>query len=136
MKDDNCIFCKIIAGDIPSTKLYEDENYVVMFDIGPATKGHALVIPKDHYANLFELPEDIAGGAYVLAKKMATKMKDKFQADGVNILQNNGEVAGQTVHHFHMHIIPRYKGDQGVFAYEPGSPTSEELIALKKLIEE
>ena len=108
MKQDNCIFCKIIAGEIPSHTLYEDEMFKVILDVGPATKGHALILPKNHYANLYELPEEDAAQAIKLAKKMMIKMTNKLNCDGFNIVQNNGEVAGQTVHHFHMHLIPRY----------------------------
>ena len=101
MKKDNCIFCKIANGEIPSRKLYEDDKFVVILDLGPATKGHSLIIPKEHYANLYEMPADLAGEAMKLAQKMAIKMTDALGADGFNLVQNNGEVAGQTVFHFH-----------------------------------
>ena len=109
MRDDKCIFCKIANGEIPSKTLYENEKYRVILDLGPATKGHALILPKDHYANLYELPEDAASEVMKLAKKMASLMTDKLGCDGFNLVQNNGEVAGQTVFHFHLHLIPRYK---------------------------
>ncbi len=105
---DNCIFCKIIAGEIPSTTIYEDEDFQVILDINPASKGHALILPKGHYANIYQLPEDLAAKAMKLAKKLAEHMTDKLQCDGFNLVQNNGEVAGQTVFHFHLHLIPRY----------------------------
>ncbi|MDE7404079.1 MAG: HIT family protein, partial [Lachnospiraceae bacterium] len=105
MRQDNCVFCKIIAGEIPSHTLHEDEQFKVILDVGPATKGHALILPKQHYANLYELPEDMAADAIRLAKKMMMTMTDKLQCDGFNLVQNNGEVAGQTVFHFHMHLI-------------------------------
>ena len=111
MVKDDCIFCKIAAGEIPSKTIYEDEKYRVILDLGPATRGHALILPKNHYANLFELPEEDAKEVICLAKKMATIMKDKLGCDGFNLVQNNGEAAGQTVFHFHMHLIPRYKGE-------------------------
>lgn len=111
MKDENCIFCKIAAGDIPSKTIYEDEQFRVIMDINPATKGHALILPKEHYANLYEIPEEVAADAMKLAKKLAKKMTDALECDGFNVVQNNGEVAGQTVFHFHMHLIPRYKND-------------------------
>lgn len=111
MKDENCIFCKIAAGDIPSKTIYEDEQFRVIMDISPATKGHALILPKEHYANLYEIPEEVAADAMKLAKKLAKKMTDALECDGFNVVQNNGEVAGQTVFHFHMHLIPRYKND-------------------------
>ena len=111
MRDAECIFCKIAAGEIPSKTIYENEQFRVIMDISPATKGHALILPKEHYANLYEIPEEVAADAMKLAKKLAKKMTDALQCDGFNIIQNNGEVAGQTVFHFHMHLIPRYKND-------------------------
>ena len=102
MKQDDCIFCKIVAGEIPSQTLYEDEKFKVILDVGPATRGHALILPKNHYANLYELPEEDAAEAMKLAKRMMIKMTEKLNCDGFNIVQNNGEVAGQTVFHFHM----------------------------------
>lgn len=126
MKQDNCIFCKIIAGEIPSHTLYEDEQFKVILDVGPATKGHALILPKDHYANLYELPEETAADAMKLAKKMMITMTEKLKCDGFNVIQNNGEVAGQTVFHFHMHLIPRYQGDQVGLTWTPGKLTDED----------
>lgn len=126
MKQDNCIFCKIIAGEIPSHTLYEDEQFKVILDVGPATKGHALILPKDHYANLYELPEETAADAMKLAKKMMITMTEKLKCDGFNVIQNNGEVAGQTVFHFHMHLIPRYNGDEVGITWKQGENTDEE----------
>ena len=108
MKNENCIFCKIAAGEIPSATIYEDDDFRVILDIEPASKGHALILPKDHYANLYELPEELASKALVVAKKVITKMTEIVGCDGYNVLQNNGEAAGQTVFHFHLHLIPRY----------------------------
>ena len=106
MRDENCIFCKIANGEIPSRTLYEDDRFRVILDLGPATKGHALILPKNHYADLFALPEDEAAEAAKLAKKMGAKLVEKLHADGLNVVQNNGETAGQTVKHFHIHLIP------------------------------
>ena len=111
MKDDTCIFCRIAAGEIPSKTLYEDDEFRVILDLGPATKGHALILPKNHYRNLFELPKEQAEKAIVLAKKMALRMQEKLHCDGLNLVQNNGETAGQTVFHLHIHLIPIYEGD-------------------------
>lgn len=111
MKDSNCIFCKISAGEIPSKTIYEDEEFRVILDISPAAKGHALIIPKEHYANIYEIPEDVAARVMILAKRLAAHMTEVLKCDGFNIVQNNGEVAGQTVFHFHMHLIPRYEND-------------------------
>ena len=134
MKNDNCIFCKIAAGEIPSKTLYEDEKFRVILDLGPATRGHALVIPKEHYADLYEIPEETAGEAMKVAKKMAAVMTEKLKADGFNIVQNNGEVSGQSVFHFHIHLIPRYEGGGHILSWNPGSPSQEELEEVKQQI--
>lgn len=136
MKQDDCIFCKIAAGEIPSKTLYEDEKFRVILDLGPATKGHSLILPKDHAANLYELPEETAAEAMKLAKSMALLLREKLQCDGLNLVQNNGETAGQTVSHFHLHLIPRYKGDGQRINWVPSKPTQEELEAVRKEIAE
>lgn len=136
MKDDTCIFCRIAAGEIPSKTLYEDDEFRVILDLGPATKGHALILPKNHYRNLFELPEEQAEKAIVLAKKMALRMQEKLHCDGLNLVQNNGETAGQTVFHFHIHLIPRYENDGQVIGWNPGKPEDAELEAVRKTIAE
>ncbi len=122
----DCIFCKIANGEIPAATLYEDEDFRVILDLGPASKGHALILPKTHAANLYELPEELAGKAMILAKKMAVKLTDALQCDGLNVVQNNGEAAGQTVHHFHMHLIPRYEGDDVGITWKPGELSDED----------
>ncbi len=134
MTDSNCIFCKIANGEIPSKTLYEDDSFRVILDLGPATKGHALILPKSHYRNIYELPEDIAGEAFKLAKKLAIKESEKLHADGFNIVQNNEEVAGQSVFHFHMHLIPRYKNDGQQILWKPTEPSQDELEAIKNTI--
>ena len=111
MKDNNCIFCKLANGDIPTNSIYEDDDFKVILDAAPATKGHALILPKNHFANIFEIDDEVAAKAFPLAKKIAKNMMDKLGCAGVNVLQNNGEAAGQTVHHFHVHVIPRYVDD-------------------------
>ena len=121
----DCIFCKIANGEIPSATLYEDEDFRVILDLGPASKGHALILPKAHAANIYEISDDMAAKAMILAKKMATKMTEALKCDGFNIVQNNGEPAGQTVFHFHMHLIPRYEGDQMGITWKPGTLTDE-----------
>ena len=136
MRDETCIFCKIAAGDIPSVTLYEDADFRVIMDIQPASKGHALILPKEHYANLYELSDELAAKVLVLAKKMVTALTDILGCDGYNIVQNNGEVAGQTVFHFHMHLIPRYKDDKVTIGWEPGTLDEEvKEKVLKKLNE-
>ena len=132
MKNENCIFCKIAAGEIPSATIYEDADFRVILDIEPASKGHALILPKEHYANLYELPEEFASKVLVVAKKVVTAMTEVLGCDGYNVLQNNGEVAGQTVFHFHMHLIPRYKDDQVNIKWKPGNlkeEWKEEILA-------
>ena len=131
---ENCIFCKIAAGEIPSNTIYEDDSFRVILDLGPATKGHALVLPKNHYADLFEIPEDVLADVAMVAKKVAGTMKEKLSCDGLNLVQNNGEAAGQTVMHFHLHIIPRYKDDGQHILWKPTSPSPEELTAIKDTI--
>lgn len=134
MKKEDCIFCKIANGEIPSKTLYEDEMFRVILDMGPAAKGHALVLPKEHFANLHELPEEWCAKAFVLAKRMAAQMTQKLACDGFNLVQNNGEAAGQTVSHFHVHMIPRYKEDGQKIGWNPLSPSQEELEAVRKEI--
>lgn len=109
MKEDNCIFCKLANGVIPTNSIYEDDEFNVILDASPATKGHALILPKEHFANVFEIDEDTLAKASKLAKKIVTHEKEILGCDGYNILQNNGEAAGQTVFHYHMHLIPRYE---------------------------
>ena len=136
MRDENCIFCKIANGEIPSKTLYEDEEFRVILDLAPATKGHALILPKSHYKNLYELPDETAAKVMKLAKKMATTMTEKLGCDGFNIVQNNNEVAGQTVFHFHMHLIPRYENDNQRISWNPTEMTQDELEAVKNQITE
>ena len=109
MMEKDCIFCKIAAGEIPARTIYEDNEFRVILDASPASKGHALILPKEHYANIYEIDEEIIAKAAKLAKRLAAHMTETLGCDGFNIVQNNGEVAGQTVFHFHMHLIPRYK---------------------------
>lgn len=123
---ENCIFCKIACGEIPAATLYEDEDFRVILDLSPASKGHALILPKAHAADIYELPDELAGKAMILAKKMACKMTEALKCDGFNIVQNNGETAGQTVFHFHMHLIPRYKEDGVRLSWIPGKLTEDE----------
>ena len=117
---DNCIFCKIANGEIPSNTLYEDEDFRVILDIEPATKGHALILPKKHFANLYEIDDERASKVLLVAKQMATKMQKALNCDGLNVVQNNGVAAGQTVFHYHMHLIPRYENDTVRIGWTPG----------------
>lgn len=127
MKDD-CIFCKIIKGGIPAFTVYEDDTFKVILDRFPAAVGHVLIIPKAHYSDMFELPEEVAMKLYPLAQKIAKRVKEVTGAEGINIVQNNGAVAGQSVYHFHLHIIPR-KMDDGIVLNQSSNvdTTIEEL---------
>ena len=134
MKKDDCIFCKIANGEIPSNTIYEDENFRAILDLGPATKGHALILPKDHYKDLTELPEETAAAVMKLARQLTIRMMKNLNADGLNIVQNNGEAAGQTVMHYHLHLIPRYTDDGANILWKPTEVTQEELAAVKNTI--
>lgn len=137
MRDENCIFCKIANGEIPSATLYEDEDFRVILDLGPASKGHALILPKEHYKDLYELDDEVAAKAFVLAKQMITKLTKVLGCEGYNIVQNNGELAGQTVFHFHMHLIPRYENDNVGLGWNVGTLTEEDKSEiLSKLSEQ
>ncbi len=133
MKDD-CIFCKLANGIIPTNSIYEDDDFNVILDAGPATKGHALILPKEHYANIYEIPSETAGKVMILAKKLATEMTEKLSADGFNLVQNNNPCAGQTVFHFHFHLIPRYENDGQNLLWNPTSPSQEELAEIKDIL--
>ena len=130
MKKDDCIFCKLANGDIPTNTIYEDNDFRVFLDASPATKGHCLIVPKEHFDNLADLDEGIAEKVLPLAKKIMKLLSDKLRWDGFNLVQNNGEVAGQTVFHFHMHLIPRYKDDGQNINWKPGSPEKEALESI------
>ncbi|MDE6847600.1 MAG: HIT family protein [Lachnospiraceae bacterium] len=134
MKVGNCIFCKIANGEIPSKTLYEDDKFRVILDLGPATRGHALILPKEHYANLYDLPEDLAGETMKLAKRMVSQMTERLGCEGFNLIQNNGDMAGQTVFHFHMHMIPRYQADGQKIGWKPLEVSQEELEEVKNEI--
>lgn len=129
MKDD-CIFCKLANGVFPTNSIYEDDCVKVILDAGPATKGHALVIPKEHYQDIFDIEDTTLANAMKVAKKVAARMQDVLNCDGVNIVQNNKEAAGQTVPHFHIHVIPRYKNDGQNILWDPKEPDENEQKAL------
>ena len=118
---DSCIFCKIASGEIPSSTIYEDDDFRVILDLSPATKGHALVLPKKHFRNIFDIDDAVASRLFVVAGMVARAMKESLNCDGINIVQNN------EVFHFHLHIIPRYKGDGQKIGWRPGSSKPEDL---------
>jgi histidine triad (HIT) family protein len=127
MKSDNCIFCKIANGEIPSTTVYEDENFRAILDLGPAAQGHTLILPKEHFTDLTELDETLGAKVLPIAARIGKAMKAGLGCDGFNLVQNNGEAAGQTVPHFHLHVIPRYAGGPQIAGWTPGETTPEEM---------
>lgn len=116
----SCLFCKIAAGEIPSSTVYEDDTFRVILDLGPASKGHSLILPKCHAKDVTELPTDVAAKVLPLAAKIGTAQMKALGCAGFNVVQNNGEAAGQTVMHFHVHIIPRYANGPEMVAWVPG----------------
>ena len=133
MKETNCIFCKIASGEIPSNTIYEDDEFRVILDLAPASKGHSLILPKEHYADIYEIDAELAGRAMKLAKKLAMHMTKVLNCDGFNLLQNNHEVAGQTVFHFHMHLIPRYRNakNQDMLMWTKETFSEEEMREIR-----
>ncbi|MFH1890579.1 MAG: HIT family protein [Candidatus Kuenenbacteria bacterium] len=107
----SCIFCKIIAGEIPADKVYEDHKILAFLDISPVNKGHVLIIPKEHYENLMATPDELVKDLWAMAKKIAKAVQEATGADGINFGSNNGKAAGQIVFHTHIHVIPRFKDD-------------------------
>lgn len=132
----NCIFCSIIAGDIPSYKVYEDEGYFAFLDIFPAGKGHTLVIPKSHHADIHSMPADLYGGMATAAKKVADLLMNKLRSEGTTIFQMNREAGWQTVFHAHMHVIPRWNNDGLHKPWDIAPANQEDLAELKKLLTE
>jgi len=126
----DCIFCKIANGEIPSATVYEDDNFRAILDIAPSHKGHTIILPKTHAADIFELPEDVAREIFPVAKKVATAIKKTTGCDGVNILQNNGTAAGQSVFHLHVHVVPRFEGDGILPVWPQGSYEEGEAAKL------
>ena len=120
MAEEQCVFCKIIAGEIPSTAVYEDDDFKAILDVNPAARGHVIIVPKKHAADIFELEDEEAAKVFPIAKKIATALKKTYGCDEVNVLQNNGEAAGQTVFHLHVHVVPRYYGDGVNIMWKPG----------------
>ena len=129
----DCIFCKIANGEIPTDKLYEDDKFVAILDAAPATKGHTLIIPKTHHSDLFDMTPEEAAEAMKRARTVAATLREKLHPDGMNMMQNNGEVAGQTVMHYHLHLIPRYLTDPEHINWKPGPADKERL---KEIFEE
>jgi len=127
MRKDDCIFCRLANGNIPTNALYEDDIVKAIFDLSPASMGHIIILPKEHFDNLYSIDEGTAAHVFKVATRLAKAIKEALNCDGLNILQNNEEIAGQTVFHFHMHIIPRYLGDNVKFYWSQGK-VSEQVI--------
>ena len=127
MRKADCIFCKIANGEIPSSTIYEDDEFRVILDLGPASRGHALILPKEHYDDVCSLDAKLAAKMLPLAARIGEAMKKGLGCAGFNLVQNNGEAAGQTVFHFHIHIIPRYDGGPDIVSWTPGISSAEDL---------
>ncbi|MEF9954211.1 MAG: HIT family protein [Clostridium sp.] len=135
MTENGCIFCKIANGEIPSASIYEDEMFNVILDLGPASKGHALILPKEHFKDICELDEAVAAKVLPLAAKIGIAMKQSLGCAGFNLVQNNGAAAGQTVSHFHVHIIPRYADGPNIVTWEPRTASADELNQIRECIQ-
>ncbi|MDH5680191.1 MAG: HIT family protein [Spirochaetota bacterium] len=127
----DCVFCKILAGDIPSYQLFEDEHCVAILDAFPGTKGHSLVLPKKHYQDISDVPEELYGHMMRVVKRLAGSFKKALNYDGINIMQHNGSPAGQTVFHIHIHLFPRWSGDEALGGWNPGQMMPAEYELLK-----
>lgn len=134
MIKEDCIFCRIAKGDIPSATIYETSDFKVILDVAPANRGHALIITKEHFDNIFQMDAETAAKLFSLATVVARAIKQETKCDGLNVVQNNGEVAGQTVNHFHLHLIPRFKGDNVNVTWKQGESNSEELAELARAL--
>ena len=127
--DPDCLFCKIVAGEVPSTRVAEDERTVAFMDINPATRGHLLVVPREHSTDLHDIgPEDLTA-CVLAAQALAARLRDTLGADGINLLNSTGSAAWQTVFHFHLHVIPRYEADPLRLPWHPAPGDRDEIAA-------
>ncbi len=129
---DECLFCKIISGEIPSRKVYEDADCIAFLDINPANPGHTLVMPKNHSENIYDIPESDLKKIITVVKKVAVDIKEKLNAQGINVMQNNGRIAGQIVSHIHFHVIPRFENDSVIISYKRTHLTDNQLEEVQK----
>lgn len=137
MSHEDCLFCKIIAGEIPSAKVYEDEHVYAFLDISQVTKGHTLIIPKQHTRNIYDTPAEVAKELFARVPKIANAIKDAYNPIGINLLNNNEKPASQSVFHLHIHLIPKYKEGEGfepIWPTNDGAYTSETLNEIAKTI--
>jgi histidine triad (HIT) family protein len=130
MRDPDCLFCKLVAGEIPSLKIDEDDKTIAFMDINPWTRGHALVIPKEHSRNIYDVEPDDLAAVHITAQRLARRMRDRLGCDGVNTLQSSEPVAMQTIFHTHVHVIPRYSDDGLRLPAHPQPADQEELARL------
>ncbi|HEY3021147.1 MAG TPA: HIT domain-containing protein [Solirubrobacteraceae bacterium] len=130
--DPDCLFCKIVAGEIPSTRIDEDERTVAFMDINPATRGHALVVPREHTRDLLSIDQDELAAVAAAAKRLAARATERLGADGINLLNSCGPAAWQTVFHFHVHVIPRYDDDPLRLPWVPGPGDPDEIEATAR----
>ncbi len=130
MADDDCIFCKIVAGELPAQKVDEDENTIAFMDINPWTRGHALVVPRTHTPNLYEIDDEELGRVNVAARRLALRMRDRLGCDGINVLNAAEPAAWQSVFHFHLHVIPRYEDDPLQLPTRPRQADQEDLAEV------
>jgi histidine triad (HIT) family protein len=133
-RDDSCLFCKIVAGEVPATVVQEDERTVAFMDINPATRGHALVVPRAHARDLLEIPPEDLEAVALAAQRLADRARDALGADGINLLNSCGEMAWQTVFHFHVHVIPRYRDDPLQLPWRPAPGDPDEIKAAARLL--
>jgi histidine triad (HIT) family protein len=133
---EDCLFCKIIKGEIPSKKIYDDEYCTAFLDINPANPGHTLVVPKQHSQTIYEIDERVLSRTIIAVKKIAQNLKDKMNADGINVIQNNGREAGQIVYHFHFHVIPRFKNDNVIITYPKADVEEKDFEEIQKKLKE
>ena len=130
----DCIFCRIANGEIPSNTVYENSDFKVILDVAPAAKGHCLILPKEHFKNIFDIDADTAAKLFSLATEVARALRQELHCDGLNIVQNNGAAAGQTVDHVHLHLIPRFEDDDVSIGWNPKQSDSQELAQLAKAL--
>ncbi|MFL5884994.1 MAG: HIT family protein [Thermoleophilaceae bacterium] len=130
MAEDDCLFCKIVAGEIPAQRVDEDEHTIAFMDINPWTRGHALVIPREHARNLYDIPDDSLSHTVVAAKRLALRMKERLRCDGINLINSTEAAAWQTVFHFHVHVIPRYEDDPLQLPTRPQKGDPDEIAEV------
>ena len=129
-----CVFCKIINGEIPAFKIYEDDHFLAFLDISQETTGHTLVVPKKHIANIFEMDQETAEKIFVVVSNLSKLLKEKLQFSALNVLNNNGSLAGQSVEHFHIHLIPQYENEHVTFNHVVHEPDFSKLAEIQKKI--